>query len=40
MDKFNVLGEAPVGRLLAQYDFPAIVAMAASSVYNLSLIHI
>ena len=35
MDKFNVLGEAPVGRLLAQYAFPAIVAMAASSVYNI-----
>ena len=35
MEKFNILGEAPVGRLLAQYAFPAIVAMAASSVYNI-----
>lgn len=32
---FNVLGEQPVGRLLMQYALPAIVAMAASSVYNI-----
>ena len=29
------LGRAPVGRLLAAYALPAIVAMAASSVYNI-----
>lgn len=32
---FNVLGEQPVGKLLMQYALPAIVAMAASSVYNI-----
>lgn len=30
-----MLGEKPVGRLLFQYAMPAIVAMAASSVYNI-----
>ncbi len=34
-EKFLVLGEKPVGRLLFQYAMPAIVAMAASSVYNI-----
>lgn len=34
-NQFNELGEKPIGRLLAQYAFPAIVAMAASSVYNI-----
>lgn len=34
-EKFLVLGEKPVGRLLFQYALPAIVAMAASSVYNI-----
>lgn len=33
--EFNALGEQPVGRLLMQYAIPAIVAMAASSVYNI-----
>lgn len=32
---FNDLGERPVGSLLVQYAIPAIVAMAASSVYNI-----
>ena len=34
-NSFNILGEKPVGRLLMQYAIPAIVAMAASSVYNI-----
>lgn len=34
-DKFKILGEAPVGHLLLQYATPAIVAMVASSVYNI-----
>ena len=29
------LGELPIGRLLASYALPAIVAMVASSVYNI-----
>lgn len=33
--QFNELGEKPVGSLLLQYALPAIVAMAASSVYNI-----
>lgn len=33
--QFNVLAEKPVGSLLLQYAIPAIVAMAASSVYNI-----
>lgn len=33
--QFAVLAEKPVGKLLAQYAIPAIVAMAASSVYNI-----
>ncbi|MDY6114557.1 MAG: MATE family efflux transporter [Alloprevotella sp.] len=34
-EKFNELGEKPVGRLLMQYAVPAIVAMTASSLYNI-----
>lgn len=34
-NQFNVLAEKPVGSLLLQYAIPAIVAMAASSVYNI-----
>lgn len=34
-EKFKILGEAPVGRLLVQYAVPAIIAMVASSVYNI-----
>lgn len=34
-EKFNLLGEKPVGKLLMQYAIPAIVAMTASSVYNI-----
>lgn len=34
-NQFNVLAEKPVGKLLLQYAIPAIVAMAASSVYNI-----
>ena len=34
-ESFNVLGEQPVGRLLMHYAIPAIVAMTASSVYNI-----
>ncbi len=34
-NQFNVLAEKPVGKLLIQYAIPAIVAMAASSVYNI-----
>ena len=34
-NQFNVLAENPVGSLLMQYAIPAIVAMAASSVYNI-----
>lgn len=34
-NQFNVLAEKPVGPLLMQYAIPAIVAMAASSVYNI-----
>lgn len=34
-EKFNVLGEKPVGRLLMQYAIPAIIAMTASSLYNI-----
>ena len=33
--QFNVLGEKPVGGLLMEYAIPAIVAMAASSIYNI-----
>lgn len=35
INQFNVLAEKPVGSLLMQYAIPAIVAMAASSVYNI-----
>ena len=38
MDKnnqFNELGEKPIGSLLMEYAIPAIVAMAASSIYNI-----
>ena len=34
-NQFNVLAEKPIGSLLMQYAIPAIVAMAASSVYNI-----
>ena len=34
-DKFNELGEKPVGRLLLQYAVPAIIAMTAASLYSL-----
>lgn len=34
-NKFNELAEKPVGGLLASYALPAIVAMTASSVYNI-----
>lgn len=34
-DKLNELGEKPIGSLLMQYAIPAIVAMVASSVYNI-----
>ena len=34
-NQFNVLAEKPVGSLLMQYAIPAIIAMAASSVYNI-----
>ena len=37
------LGTQPIGKLLLQYAIPAIIAMTASSLYNmvdLSLIHI
>ncbi len=34
-EKFNVLGEQPVGKLLMQYAIPAIIAMTASSIYNI-----
>lgn len=34
-EKFKILGTAPIGRLLVQYAVPAIIAMAASSVYNI-----
>ena len=34
-NQFNVLAEKPVGSLLMQYAIPAIVATAASSVYNI-----
>ncbi len=34
-NKFNALGEQPVGKLLMQYAFPAIIAMVASSAYNI-----
>ncbi len=34
-EKFNILGEKPVGQLLLQYAIPAIVAMVAASVYNI-----
>lgn len=34
-NKFNELAEKPVGRLLASYALPAIVAMTASSIYNI-----
>ena len=33
--QYNELGEKPVGRLLLSYAIPAIIAMAASSVYNI-----
>lgn len=34
-DKYNDLGEKPIGSLLMQYAIPAIVAMTASSIYNI-----
>lgn len=34
-EKFKILGQAPVGRLLAQYAIPAIIAMVAQSLYNI-----
>ncbi len=34
-DQFNTLAEKPVAALLVQYAVPAVVAMAASSVYNI-----
>ena len=34
-EKFLVLGEKPIGSLLLQYATPAIIAMAASSLYNI-----
>ena len=34
-NQFGALAEKPVGQLLMQYAIPAIVAMAASSVYNI-----
>jgi putative MATE family efflux protein len=34
-ENFNELGEQPVGRLLMRYAIPAIVAMTASSLYNI-----
>lgn len=34
-NQFNILAEQPVGKLLVQYAIPAIVAMAAASVYNI-----
>ena len=34
-NKFNELAEKPVGRLLMSYALPAIVAMTASSIYNI-----
>lgn len=34
-NQFSALAEKPVGSLLMQYAIPAIVAMAASSVYNI-----
>lgn len=34
-NQFNVLAEKTIGSLLLQYAIPAIVAMAASSVYNI-----
>lgn len=34
-EKFTTLGEEPIGKLLVKYATPAIVAMAASSVYNI-----
>ncbi|MBR1446682.1 MAG: MATE family efflux transporter, partial [Alloprevotella sp.] len=33
--QYNALGEQPVGKLLLQYAIPALIAMAASSVYNI-----
>ena len=32
---FAELGERPVGALLLQYSLPAIIAMVASSLYNI-----
>lgn len=34
-NKYNDLGEKPVGQLLLQYAIPAIIAMVASSAYNI-----
>ena len=34
-EKFRTLGSAPVGKLLMQYSVPAIIAMVASSLYNI-----
>ena len=34
------LGTENIRKLLVQYAVPAIIAMTASSLYNLSLIHI
>ncbi len=34
-DRYNELGEKPIGSLLMQYAIPAIVAMTASSIYNI-----
>ena len=34
-EKFLILGEKPISKLLWQYATPAIIAMAASSIYNI-----
>ena len=34
-EQYTVLGEKPVGALLLQYALPAIIAMMASSLYNI-----
>ncbi len=34
-NNFTELGERPVGSLLLQYSLPAIIAMVASSLYNI-----
>lgn len=35
MDKTKQLGTAPIGKLLAQYSVPAIIAMIVSAIYNI-----